>query len=90
MTCGCQDVGPFNYDPNAEDGATFICRNWSPDKYSQEGGWTITTSDRCDLYCNYETKPAVSVYCDETTWKGNPDLGFWCYEKPDNSGPQDG
>ena len=53
MTCGCQDIGPYNYDPNAEDGATFICRNWSPDKYSQAGGWTITTSDRCDLYCNY-------------------------------------
>jgi len=85
MTCGCQDgqdVGPFPYDPHSEDGVSFICHNWSPDKYTQAGGWTISTSDRYNLFCNDESKPVVSVYCDETSWKGNLDLGFWCYKKP--------
>ena len=30
----------------------------------------------------------VSVYCDGATWKGKPELGFWCYDKPENPGPQ--
>ena len=105
MVCGCQDVGPFNYDPNSEDGATFVCRGWEAEQYKKAGGWNITNSDRCDLYCNYgkllskviesfiililiEPTPFVSVYCEETTWKGEPELGFWCYKKPETPGPQ--
>ena len=53
MVCGCQEVGPFNYDPNSEDGASFVCRGWEDEQYKKPGGWTITNSDRCDLHCNH-------------------------------------
>ena len=36
-----------------------------------------------------EPKPFVSVYCEKSAWKGQPDLGFWCYDKPDKPGPQE-
>ena len=52
ILCGCQEVGPFNYDPNSEDGATFVCRGWNGEQYKKVEGWSITSTDKCDLYCN--------------------------------------
>ena len=34
-----------------------------------------------------EPVPIVSVLCDGATWQGEPERGFWCYEKPVNPGP---
>ena len=33
------------------------------------------------------SQPSVSVYCDGATWRGEPELGFWCYDKPEHPGP---
>merc|ERR1711892_524808 len=87
MECGCLEVGPYNYDPNDENGAVFVCQGWRPEQYKKAGGWTIKKSDRCDLFCSNEPQPIASVYCDAATWKGEPNLGFWCYDKPENPGP---
>ena len=35
-----------------------------------------------------EPVPIVSVFCDGATWQGEPERGFWCYQKPDNPGPK--
>jgi len=87
MECGCLEVGPYNYDPNDENGAVFVCQGWRPEQYKKAGGWTIKKSDKCDLFCSNEPQPIASVYCDAATWKGEPNLGFWCYDKPENPGP---
>ena len=52
MVCGCEDVGPFTYDPNTEDGAEFVCQGWGPEQYKKAGGWTIKNTDQCDLFCS--------------------------------------
>ena len=52
MECGCQEVGPFNYDPNTEVGAEFVCKGRDSDDYKKVGGWTIKTSDNCQLFCS--------------------------------------
>jgi len=87
MVCGCEAVGPFTYDPNTEAGAEFVCQGWEADRYSAEGGWTIKNNDICELFCSNEPQPIVSAYCEGATWKGEPELGFWCYDKPENPGP---
>ena len=30
----------------------------------------------------------VSVYCDGTSWVGEPEKGIWCYTSPENPGPR--
>ena len=57
MECGCQDVGPFNYDPNVEYGAKFVCQGWTSDKYRTPNGWTLKNSDRCQLFCSEGNLP---------------------------------
>ena len=34
-------------------------------------------------------EPVVSVYCDGTSWVGEPKKGIWCYTSPENPGPRD-
>jgi len=85
MVCGCQDVGPFDYNPNNEDLAELVCRGRRQKDFDIPGGWNFTTTDRCDLFCNQE--PAVSVYCDGISWVGEPEKGIWCYTRPENPGP---
>jgi len=87
MVCGCQNVGPFDYNPNNEDLAELVCRGGEPKDFDAPDGWNFTTTDRCDLFCNEE--PVVSVYCDGTSWVGEPEKGIWCYISPDNPGPRD-
>lgn len=88
MVCGCKEVGPFNYDPNDEIGAEMVCRGSSRNKdFKAEGGWSLSTTDHCDLWCSHV--PVVSVYCEDSEWKGEPEKGFWCYQKPDNAEPED-
>ena len=95
-----------NYDPNTETGALFVCEGRDQDEYKKAGGWTIKNTDKCELFCSegkqllnlypslinisLAPEPVVSVFCDRATWKGQPDLGFWCYDKPENPGPQKG
>ena len=45
----------------------------------------------CLIFCApfLEPKQFVSVYCEKSAWKGQPDLGFWCYDKPEKPGPQE-
>ena len=52
MVCGCQEVGPFMYDPNDEDGARFACQGWEPERYKEDEGWTIKNTDQCELFCS--------------------------------------
>jgi len=87
MVCGCQNVGPFDYNPNNEELAELVCRGGQPKDFDAPGGWNFTTTDRCDLFCNQE--PVVSVYCDGTSWVGEPKKGIWCYTSPENPGPRD-
>jgi len=87
MVCGCQNVGPFDYNPNNEELAELVCRGGQPKDFDAPGGWSFTTTDRCDLFCNQE--PVVSVYCDGTSWVGEPKKGIWCYTSPENPGPRD-
>merc|ERR1712013_77314 len=88
MVCGCQDVGPFKYDPNDEEGAEFVCQGWEADRYKKEEGWTIKNSDHCELFCSNEPQPIARVTCQGDIWEGQPEIGFWCYQKPDNAQPQ--
>ena len=90
MECGCQEVGPFNYDPNTESGAHFVCDGRDQDEYKKAGGWTIKNTDKCELFCSdgrllfnpypslsnlfLAPEPVVSAYCDAATWKGQPEL----------------
>merc|ERR1711892_871520 len=67
MECGCLEVGPYNYDPNDENGAVFVCQGWRPEQYKKAGGWTIKKSDKCDLFCSNEPQPIASVFCDAGT-----------------------
>lgn len=87
MVCGCQDVGPFDYNPNNEDLAELVCTGGEPKDFDAPGGWNFTTTDRCDLFCNQE--PVVSVYCDGSSWVGEPEKGIWCYTSPENPGPRE-
>ena len=102
MVCGCQEVGPFMYDPNDEDGAEFVCQGWEPERFKSEEGWTIKTSDRCELFCSngkfsvvfiintllfLEPQPVTTVMCEGDTWQGQPEIGFWCYHKHGNIEP---
>merc|ERR1711915_415344 len=87
MGCSCPDLGPFTYDPNTEPHTKFECDNWAESEYSKPGGWSISHHDRCKLYCSDETKPVTTVYCEAGKWKGEPDRGFWCYNRPDEPGP---
>merc|ERR1711936_942786 len=59
-----------------------------PKDFDAGEGWNFTTTDRCDLFCNQE--PALSVYCDGTSWVGEPEKGIWCYTRPENPGPREG
>merc|ERR1719327_1144628 len=86
MVCGCQDVGPFDYNPNNEDLAELVCTGGEPKDFDAPGGWNFTTTDRCDLFCNQE--PVVSVYCDGSSWVGEPEKGIWCFTSPENPGPR--
>ena len=52
MECGCEAIGPYLYDPNDEAGAEFACQGWLPDRYKKAGGWTIQSSDKCELFCS--------------------------------------
>ena len=52
MICGCQDVGPFDYNPNNEDLAELVCRGGEAKNFDATDGWNFTTTDRCDLFCN--------------------------------------
>ena len=52
MICGCQDVGPFDYNPNTEDEAELLCTGGQPKNFDAPGGWNLTTTDRCDFFCN--------------------------------------
>ena len=52
MVCGCQNVGPFDYNPNNEDLAELVCRGGEPKDFDAPKGWNFTTTDRCDLFCN--------------------------------------
>merc|ERR1711892_1652871 len=89
LECGCQEVGKFMYDPNEEDRAKFTCDGRNADEFKNPRGWTIKNGDKCELFCSNEPKPFVSVYCEKSAWKGQPDLGFWCYDKPEKPGPQE-
>ena len=40
-----------------------------------------------NIYHPVEPQPAVSVSCEAAVWKGDPELGFWCYQKPAIPGP---
>ena len=35
-----------------------------------------------------EPQPIARVICQGDTWEGQPEIGFWCYQKPDNAEPQ--
>ena len=50
MVCGCQDLGPFDYNPNNLEEAELVCTE--PKDFNATGGWNLTTTDRCDLFCN--------------------------------------
>ena len=52
MECGCPEVGPYNYDPNTENGAQFVCNGRDSEDYKKVGGWTIKPSDKCQLFCS--------------------------------------
>ena len=93
MVCGCENVGPFDYNPNNEDLAELVCSGGEPKDFDAPGGWNFTTTDRCDLFCNQGAwvsleienlpfaEPALSVYCDGTSWVGEPEKGIWCYTR---------
>ena len=93
MVCGCQNVGPFDYNPNNEDLAELVCTGGEPKDFDAGEGWNFTTTDRCDLFCNQGAwvsleienlpfaEPALSVYCDGTSWVGEPEKGIWCYTR---------
>jgi len=84
MVCGCRDLGPFNYNPNnPSEGAELVCTGGKDKNF--DAPWNLTTTDRCDLFCN--NVPAGSVFCDGTKWVGKPEKGFWCYTSPENPGP---
>jgi len=87
--CGCPDLGPFIYNPNTEPGTKFTCDDWPESKYSKPGGWILTHQDRCSLYCSDERKAVTSVYCKAGKWKGEPERGFWCYNRPEAPEPSD-
>ena len=55
MVCGCQNVGPFDYNPNKEEQAEVVCRGGEPKDFDAPGGWNFTTADRCNLFCNQGT-----------------------------------
>ena len=57
MVCGCQNVGPFDYNPNNEDLAELVCRGGEPKDFDSPDGWNFTTTDRCDLFCNQGKPP---------------------------------
>jgi len=86
MVCGCREIGAFNYDPNDEVGAEMVCRGSSRNKdFKAAGGWSLTTTDHCDLWCSHV--PVVSVYCQDSQWVGEPEKGFWCYQRPEKAEP---
>ena len=46
--------------------------------------WTWTSHHKPRM-----AEPVVSVYCDGTSWVGEPKKGIWCYTSPENPGPRD-
>ena len=50
MVCGCQDLGPFDYNPNNFTEAKLVCTG--RERKNFDAPWSLTTTDRCDLFCN--------------------------------------
>ena len=41
------------------------------------------------IYILIEPQPVATVKCEGDKWQGQPEIGFWCYTKPDNAQPQE-
>merc|ERR1711872_80607 len=87
--CGCPDIGPFTYNPNDESNTIFVCEGRPLTEFSKPGGWSLNHPDKCKLFCSEDSKAVTTVYCEAGEWKGEPERGFWCYDKPENPGPSD-
>ena len=78
LVCGCKDI-PVPYDPNAEEGAEFKCSR-NGNNIEIISGLTIKTGLECQLKCGGRITAVVS--CKAGIWSGEPEKGFYCYQKP--------
>jgi len=88
LSCACPDLtltldGQV-YDPNAEEAASFTC--FSKNTFDPVTGFKIQANDVCILLC--DGNHALTVMCSDQGWTNSPELGIWCYEKPDISNPE--
>ena len=76
MMCGGCNPLNLTYNPNDEEGAEFYCNppiDWArlPVK--------LDKMVECSLLC--DRMVVAVVRCQEESWTGKPELGFWCTEK---------
>ena len=78
LVCGCKDIR-VEYDPNDEEGAEFVCSE-NGKNIEIRSGLTIKTGYECQLKCSGSLVALVS--CKAGVWSGEPEKGFYCYQKP--------
>jgi len=66
------------YDPNDEEGTEFACKI-PPTKNNNT--YVVEQDNDCIMYC--DSHLTTSVKCSNGVWTGEPELGFWCYNEPE-------
>jgi len=70
------------YNPNSEKVNDFLC-DYVVDA---SNSWTVASNNSCAFFC--DSYLTTVVRCWDGKWTGQPDLGFWCQNKPfDSDGP---
>merc|ERR1711970_1130533 len=75
-------AGGATYNPNTENVNDFLC-DYVVDA---SNSWTVASNNSCAFFC--DSYLTAVVRCWDGKWTGQPDLGFWCQNKPfDSDGP---
>jgi len=65
-----------DYNPNTEDVNDFLC-DYVVDVTNS---WTVASNNSCAWFC--DSYLSAVVRCWDGKWTGQPELGFWCQNKP--------
>jgi len=95
LQCGCSplhviwrpeamesDENNYYYDPNDEEGTDFVCKIPATTVNST---YVVQEDNDCVMYC--DTHLTTAIKCNDGSWTGEPELGFWCYNEPAGSEP---
>ena len=59
------------------------------EKFPRGGGGRFQLLEHLRCPKLLSSEPVVSVYCEGSSWVGEPEKGIWCYTRPENPGPRE-